>query len=38
VRADVFLARIVDGLKDAHAVICLESRAGRNQNNATAIP
>ena len=39
VRADVFLARIVDGLKDAHAVICLESRAGRNgRNNATAIP
>ena len=38
VRADVVLARIVDGLKDAHAVICLESRAGRNENNATAIP
>jgi hypothetical protein len=32
----VLLERIVDGLKNAHADICLESRAGRNENNAAA--
>jgi hypothetical protein len=37
VRPDVFFARVVDRLDNAHAGICLESRARRNGRNKAAI-